>query len=645
MKRTNAGDPVMIIHRPARPALSCRPCREKKRRCDRNKPCSSCSQRDIPCVYEERHQFVQRPVENAPAQVGAGPTPADSTPSSSLSMAPSGHSAFSHNANTVPSGSFSRSEHIAQLVAQLPPVNQARKLFDHFASTLQPSLCILHIPSARDILEKTYRIILRGQGEHKIEDLLLLFSIFAGATLSWTKQLLQELNATKHNAKYAFETYTHLATTILDDTNQPVTPSTTALAATATLAHIVINSDEPFPAKALALRLRCHLMAKSMLLHRLDTPSSTRERILEGANAIEVEIQRRVWWSMVASDWLSAFSGSSQEGVYAFIPRQMRVNYPSNVDDEMMKPFDPIPNFPLSTPTGMTCFLHRIKLADLCREIVDTIPPMMDEFLEADYEVILGLDKKLNDLLTNLPIFFRLDPESIRQSQDICRERPYITWQRIVLHFGLHARICRLHRSYHLEGWWNPKYAYSRSASVHSAHQVLELRRMMDGPTAAGGFRAERFWVVLQHVTMAAVTLGTDLSFNPDAPDAQARKEKILAIYKTLEGSEKDTHGLIKGIKKKMQLIMATLQPQQRQTESLAVETPSSSMIPESRNVEPGVAPVYPFGNAATGHAESPGEEQLHQLWSDFLAAVPDLQDFEWTSLLNDLDMDLDNEL
>ncbi|KAH7234495.1 hypothetical protein B0J15DRAFT_504416, partial [Fusarium solani] len=84
MKRTNAGDPVMVIHRPARPALSCRPCREKKRRCDRNKPCSSCSQRDIPCVYEERHQFVQRPVENAPAQVGAGPTPADSTPSSSL---------------------------------------------------------------------------------------------------------------------------------------------------------------------------------------------------------------------------------------------------------------------------------------------------------------------------------------------------------------------------------------------------------------------------------------------------------------------------------------------------------------------------------------------------------------------------------
>ncbi|RSL53527.1 hypothetical protein CEP53_007728 [Fusarium sp. AF-6] len=322
----------------------------------------------------------------------------------------------------------------------------------------------------------------------------------------------------------------------------------------------------------------------------------------------------------------------------------MRVNYPSNVDDEMMKPFDPIPNSPLSTPTRMTCFLHRIKMADLCREIVDTIPPMMDEFLEADYEVILGLDKKLNDILTNLPVFFRLDAESIRQSRDICRERPYIAWQRIVMHFGLHARICRLHRSYHLEGWWNPKYAYSRSASVHSAYQVLELRRMMDGPNAEGGFRAERFWVVLQHVTMAAVTLGTDLSFDPDAPDAQTRKEKILAIYKTLEGSKKDTHGLIKGIEKKMQLIMATLQPQQQQTESLTVEKPSSTNIFEPRETEPEVHPVYPFGNTVTGQAESPGEEQMHQLWSDFLAAVPDLQDFEWTSLLNDLDMDLDAE-
>ncbi|RSM04564.1 hypothetical protein CEP52_006704 [Fusarium oligoseptatum] len=325
MKRNNAGDPVMVIHRPARPALSCRPCREKKRRCDRNKPCSSCSQRDIPL------------------QPGAGPTPADSTPSSSLSMAPSGHSAFdysdvlgrirrleeavfptpsnvheggsashtmstftslnSHNADTVPSSFLSRSDRIAQLVAQLPPVDQAMKLFDHFASTLQPSLCILHIPSARDTLDSTYRVILGGEGENKIEDLLLLFSIFAGATLSWTTKLLQDLNATKGNAKSAFETYTHLATMILDDTSQPVPPSTTALAATATLAHVVINSDEPFPAKALALRLRCHLMAKSMLLHRLDTPSSSRERILQGANSIEIEVQRRVWWSMVASDW------------------------------------------------------------------------------------------------------------------------------------------------------------------------------------------------------------------------------------------------------------------------------------------------------------------------------------------------------
>ncbi|KAJ4328999.1 hypothetical protein N0V84_000571 [Fusarium piperis] len=544
----------------------------------------------------------------------------------------------SHNENTVPSSLLSRSERISQLVAQLPPVDQARKLFDHFTSTLQPSLCILHIPSAREILERTYCTILGGQGENKIEDLLLLFSIFAGAALSWTTQLLQDLNATKDNAKYAFETYTHLATTILDDTSQPVPPSTTALAATATLAHIVINSDEPFPAKALALRLRCYLMARSMLLHRLDMPSSKRERILQGANSIEVEVQRRVWWSMVASDWLSNFSGGPQEGVYTFIPRQMRVNYPSNVDDEMMKPFDPVPDFPLSTPTRMTCFLHRLKLADLCREIVDAIPPMMDEFLEADYEVILGLDKKLNDLLNNLPVFFRLDAESIRQSQEICRKRPYLTWQRIVLHFGLHARICRLHRSYHLEGWWNPKYAYSRSASLHSAHQVLELRRMMDGPNTAGGFRAERFWMVLEHVTMAAVTLGTDLSFNPDAPDAQARKEKILVIYKMLEGSKKDTHGLIKGIEKNMQLIMATIQPQQGQTEKLAVTQPSPSMIAETRGTEPEVPRFY-------GHIESPGEEQLHQLWSDFLAVVPDLQDFEWTSLLNDFDMDLDNEL
>ncbi|KAH7234983.1 uncharacterized protein BKA55DRAFT_579749 [Fusarium redolens] len=52
MKRNYSGAPIMSAYRASRLPVSCRPCREKKRRCDRNQPCSNCTQRCLTCVYE-----------------------------------------------------------------------------------------------------------------------------------------------------------------------------------------------------------------------------------------------------------------------------------------------------------------------------------------------------------------------------------------------------------------------------------------------------------------------------------------------------------------------------------------------------------------------------------------------------------------
>ncbi|KAI1041971.1 hypothetical protein LB505_013475 [Fusarium chuoi] len=52
MKRNYSGAPIMSTYRASRLPVSCRPCRDKKRRCDRNQPCSNCTQRRLTCVYE-----------------------------------------------------------------------------------------------------------------------------------------------------------------------------------------------------------------------------------------------------------------------------------------------------------------------------------------------------------------------------------------------------------------------------------------------------------------------------------------------------------------------------------------------------------------------------------------------------------------
>jgi hypothetical protein len=40
-----------------------------------------------------------------------------------------------------------------------------------------------------------------------------------------------------------------------------------------------------------------------MKIHRLDTPRYREERQKNGADMVDVEVKRRVWWHMVSSDW------------------------------------------------------------------------------------------------------------------------------------------------------------------------------------------------------------------------------------------------------------------------------------------------------------------------------------------------------
>nr|RBQ83995.1 hypothetical protein FVER53263_12827 [Fusarium verticillioides] len=675
MKRNYSGAPIMSTYRASRLPVSCRPCREKKRRCDRNQPCSNCTQRQLTCVYEngsgatnslesevsrERNlgdglvnpnestsafsplrqldlnkEMLDRltKLENAVFPNGAQAPQLTQSESASSSRklfnchteAPSNNKAASVNAR------------LNHLMSNIPPAHQARLLCEHFITTIQPTFGVLHVPSTRSLV---YSCVGSEKEALKIDELLMLFSIFAGATLAWTDELLHNLEATKANAVSAFDCYFHSALSIVEDTDTPLPPSITAASAICTLAHVAINSDDVLPIKALDLRSRCYNMCREMMVHRLDSSAAQKERDTSPANNIDLEVQRRVWWNMVASDWLTSFSGSSQEGIYTFIPRLMRVKQPRNVDDVALTVSGDIPNLPISVPTDMTFFFLRLRTAEISREIIDAITPLADDAPEEDYEIILQLDRKLQDFVNGLPEFCKLDPESMQKSKNICKSRPFIYWQRISLHLGIHARICRLHRPYHLAAYSDPRYSYSRTTILSSAYKILELRRMMDDPVAKLHFRPERYWVIFLHVTSAAVALAVDLSHNPDAPDAQALKEKVKSAYETLNKSRKNAESLIRGIEKNMEQVMGTLQKQRANAMASASPAATSSAnldsVPESAFTD--------MNDITMGMQEDGlGDEHSHQLWSDFLAAVPDLEEFQWTSLLQDLDFDPSN--
>ena len=330
----------------------------------------------------------------------------------------------------------------------------------------------------------------------------------------------------------------------------------------------------------------------------------------------------------------------------------MNVNYPSNIDDELLISTGSQQGFPLSVPTALSGSTQRIRLATLCREAVDALPSILLDSQEPEYEVILALDKKFHEYIENIPDFFKIDERSVQKSQEICRERPYITWQRINLHFSFHTRLCRLHRPYHLEGITNPKYAYSTRVCIRSAQTVLELRRAMDeiGPEA-GGYPA-RFWRVVQHVFLAALILATDVSFNPEAPDTEARKAKVLSAYESLEKSKQESGTLFEGVQRNMQTLLSTLQKQRPRLSGLRGS--SGSKEPEAPSetelngtlIGSDVAGTNESdscmdmqgGIITSGEFDEIGEENWQQLWSEFVAVAPDLDVPQWNSLLDDVD-------
>lgn len=351
----------------------------------------------------------------------------------------------------------------------------------------------------------------------------------------------------------------------------------------------------------------------------------------------------------------------------------MKVNYPRNIDDDLISTTGEQYDFPLSVPTSMSAFLLRVRLADLCRQVIDTLPTISLDPQETDYDTVLALDAKFRGLLHDLPQFFQLDPISVQQTEQICRERPYLPWHRIALHLGINTRICRLHRPFHLAVSTNPRFAFSRTACIKAAQSVLELRRSMEELDRVGGLKPSRFWVI-QHVFLAAITLATDVSLDPTASYASVRKAEVLAACRMLEKLQEESVMAKEAVQNSVQTLMSMIQKTCPLISTAKGKGPP--IMPEASCVHvaetlPASKPMMEAHKALDGSLSGtnlgyqqsallvecqnvtrdgipdshvsldPGEPDWDQLWSDFFNAAGDWDMPQWTSLMEGIDLNL----
>lgn len=216
---------------------------------------------------------------------------------------------------------------------------------------------------------------------------------------------------------------------------------------------------------------------------------------------------------------LLAFSPGPQEGTYSIQPQHMCVKLPSHDHQDGSD----------RTPSSISYLLQRIRLAEICRSIVDSLPPFLDIEM-MNYEHIIALDGQLKGVIRNLPPFFRLD-----QSAHV-EHLPQVNTHRYLIHLGIHIRRSKLHQPFLVRGFIEPKYAYSRNACLDSARTVLEVCSLLEEKKSSLTCIPARLGTVVQHVFMASIILVTDLCFSKDEGHEEQRQAEVMQACRILDG-------------------------------------------------------------------------------------------------------------
>ncbi|KAJ5152890.1 uncharacterized protein N7482_009368 [Penicillium canariense] len=256
----------------------------------------------------------------------------------------------------------------------------------------------------------------------------------------------------------------------------------------------------------------------------------------------------------------------------------MMVNYPANADDEE---FIVGGSFADSTsdaqPTSMAFFLHRIKLAQLCRESMDRLQSVKKCPLQTVYQLVLGISERYMSFLNELPWFLRLDEETPTKHAELATQRPYITRQRAVLLYGLYSRLGRLHRPFVSRGFTDPHYATSHQIGIECAEKLLQIRRMtaVGNICAFGGSHS-----VDQHSFNAMLLLTIDVMARPQLEISHRRRRDIIEMCHLLRDDHMRVGRPRDGISRAVGLLLEIVQsPHKMKPLGPFQDRPTSSVV------------------------------------------------------------------
>ncbi|KAF9893861.1 hypothetical protein FE257_010031 [Aspergillus nanangensis] len=400
---------------------------------------------------------------------------------------------------------------------KLPTKAEALSLFNYYLDNVHYLHPVIHPESVEQTIEDVYMDAYTQQCS-KPSQVVLLLSILASSSHQWRPQGVNDLiHISPKEAIYMSSIWSNVALDLLDYLRRTTSASIETIQATGIVSYAIYNT-QGFSPILRSLHSILVAMARDLSLHEIDSPRKKRTQSNSQANALEDEIKRRIWWFIASTDWLLAFTPGPQEGIYSIQTQHMCVNHPKSRlgdDDE----------------ETIQWFLQRIRLAELCRTVVDSLPRFLERPETMDYKTIIDLDSKLQGFTESLPDFFRFG-----RNNDTENLGSQLNAQRYLIHIGVNTRRIKLHQPFLVRGFIEPKYTFSRNACLSSSRAILEVCHMLEEKKKDLAFIPARLASVVHHVFMAAVVLVMDLCFNKDEGREEQRQEEVSRACRMIDG-------------------------------------------------------------------------------------------------------------
>ena len=289
----------------------------------------------------------------------------------------------------------------------------------------------------------------------------LLFSIMTASLTCTSDSVAQSWGFPKAQKRYLSKQWYEASVACLhlgDYTSKLSVYSIQAIQVLSMSAHTIGFSDKQFVIFGTALRI-----AQNLGLQRLAQDPELDTFPADGAGMslsrketmIRREVGRRIWMQMCIQDWFSIPSSD----MYSINKQHFTTSRPRRIDDQnMVLAGDQVP---VATDSGNLLY----DIASLMADFHDSVIVLSDP--AAKYDQVLKYDSRMRALCT------QSKPQVFSAERTEASGPQWVRWARGVASIVQAHKIIMIHRSFLCKSFTDPRYTYTRWASVAASKTIL----------------------------------------------------------------------------------------------------------------------------------------------------------------------------